>query len=162
MKNNPFWINFLVENAWILVVIYYFLASPQSSKQSFKSSSESWSFLIHLDPQGVFEMSWAVEPFKKLRISPPSPAKSSESTLTSTSTSTLTETLPPTSKPTSKIFERFFAESVDLCEEKKLVRNTCHFNLTVHFQNWSLQLTLKITWPKFKQQLLTKARFCAS
>ena len=24
--------------------------------------------------------------------------------------------------------------------------NTCHFNLRVCFQNWSLQLTLKITW----------------
>ena len=23
---------------------------------------------------------------------------------------------------------------------------TCYFNLTVHFQNWSLELSLKITW----------------
>ena len=29
---------------------------------------------------------------------------------------------------------------------RKTLHNTCHFNLTVHFQNWSLQLTLKITW----------------
>ena len=26
------------------------------------------------------------------------------------------------------------------------LHKTCHFNLTVHSQTWSLQLTLKITW----------------
>ncbi len=40
---------------------------------------------------------------------------------------------------------------------------TCHFNLTDHFQNWSLQMTLKITWsylPKLKWQLL-KIKLCS-
>ena len=32
----------------------------------------------------------------------------------------------------------------------KILHNACHFNLSLCFQNWPLQLTLKITWSLVK------------
>ena len=39
------------------------------------------------------------------------------------------------------------------------LHNTCHFNLTVHFQNWSLQLILKITWSLAKIKVVIVKKF---
>ena len=35
-------------------------------------------------------------------------------------------------------------------KKKYFLHDTCYFNLTVDFQNWSLQLTLEIAWPLAK------------
>ena len=47
--------------------------------------------------------------------------------------------------------------------KKFFLHNDCHFYLTVHFQNWSVQMSVKIIWSLVKKikamQLLRKALF---
>ena len=40
-----------------------------------------------------------------------------------------------------------FCGKVEKWYLKYILHNACQFNLKVDFQNWSLQLTLKIIWP---------------
>ena len=77
--------------------------------------------------------------------------------------------LPPhnaTWKPTTRVSIEKKLHSrhhqAELCQNC-LLHNTFHVNFTDHFQNWSLQLTLKITWsllPNLKLWLL-KIELCS-